>query len=253
MAQPKPFEIAVPLSELDLLQKKLALTTLPDELNDAGWDYGAPLSDIRDLITYWRESFDWRKHEAHINETLPQFTIAIPIDGFETLDIHFVHKKCGVDSAIPLLFCHGWPGHFLEVSKILPKLTSSNGSGPSFDVVAPSLPNFGFSEGTKKRGFGPRQYAEVCHKLMLALGYDQYITQGGDWGYLITRTMGIMYPESCKASHVNLALPKAPSYNQPLLALQFFARYFTLGLTDEEKTGVQRGEWFQKEGNGYVS
>ena len=53
--------------------------------------------------------------------------------------------------------------------------------GPAFNIVAPSLPNFGFSEGVKKRGFAIAQYAEVCHKLMLKLGYPQYVTQGGDW------------------------------------------------------------------------
>ena len=35
--------------------------------------------------------------------------------------------------------------------------------------MAPSIPNYGFSEGTKKRGFGLAQYAETCHKLMQKL------------------------------------------------------------------------------------
>ena len=70
------------------------------------------------------------------------------------------------------------PGSFLESSKLLEGLTSSTrGVGEeylAFNVVAPSLPNFGFSSGVKKRGFGLDQYAEVCHKLMLKLGYDEY-------------------------------------------------------------------------------
>ena len=49
----------------------------------------------------------------------------------------------------------------------------------------------GNTESTGQRGFGIRQYAEVCHKLMLRLGYTQYVTQGGDWGYFITRAMGM--------------------------------------------------------------
>ena len=64
------------------------------------------------------------------------------------------------------------PGSFLEVTKILPVLTT--GDGPMFHVVAPSLPNCGFSQRTSKPGFGVPQYAEVCHKLMLKLGYDKY-------------------------------------------------------------------------------
>lgn len=66
------------------------------------------------------------------------------------------------------------PGSFLEVSKLLPLLTSPQGNGPSFHVVAPSLPNFGFSSGVASKGFGLGQYAEAMHKVMLKLGYDRY-------------------------------------------------------------------------------
>jgi pimeloyl-ACP methyl ester carboxylesterase len=45
-------------------------------------------------------------------------------------------------------------------------------------VVAPSLPGYGFSEAPSKPGFGLSQYAEVCNKLMLALGYDKYGQSG---------------------------------------------------------------------------
>ena len=53
------------------------------------------------------------------------------------------------------------PGHFLEVRKLLPLLTSSSPEHPSFHVVAPSLPAVGFSEAPHKPGFAPAQYAEV--------------------------------------------------------------------------------------------
>lgn len=65
------------------------------------------------------------------------------------------------------------PGSFLEVLKILPLLTE-NEEGQSFHVVAPSLPNFGFSQGIDKPGFGLHKYAEAIHKVMLNLGYDKY-------------------------------------------------------------------------------
>ncbi|KAJ8605024.1 hypothetical protein MRB53_041569 [Persea americana] len=58
MTTPKPFNISVPdSSSLDLLQRKLALTTLPDELDDAGWDYGAPLADIKRLVDRWQNGY----------------------------------------------------------------------------------------------------------------------------------------------------------------------------------------------------
>lgn len=63
----------------------------------------------------------------------------------------------------------------MEVIKILPLLTNpTDKDAPAFHVVAPSLSNFGFSEGVKTKGFAIAQYAEACHNLMLELGYDEY-------------------------------------------------------------------------------
>lgn len=72
------------------------------------------------------------------------------------------------------------PGTFIEVVKILPLLTEPS-NGPSFHVVAPSLPNYGFSQAVSKPGFSIQQYAETLHKLMLKLGYDKY----GKWIVLL--------------------------------------------------------------------
>jgi hypothetical protein len=66
------------------------------------------------------------------------------------------------------------PGSFIEVKKILPFLNAGDIKSPSFHVVAPSLPNFGFSSGVTQKHFGRDQYAEVMHKLMLKLGYNEY-------------------------------------------------------------------------------
>ena len=139
---------------------------------------GVPLSDMQHLAKYWRHEFSWRKAEKKINE-LPHFITTIQCEGYEPLNIHFLHKKSPVKAAIPLLFVHGWPGNFLEATKIIDALSIQTPDQVSFHVVAPSLPNFGFSEGTKKRGFSVEQHAETLHKLMLRLGYDQYVTQGG--------------------------------------------------------------------------
>lgn len=98
-------------------------------------------------------------------------------------------------SSSPIDFGRVGPGHFMEVSKILPLLTASSEKHPSFHVVAFSLPGYGFSEAPKKKGFSVAQFAEVSrlllaprvdfraydpdqvgHKLMLALGYEQYGT-----------------------------------------------------------------------------
>jgi hypothetical protein len=107
-----PFKIAVSDTQLSILQQKLKLTTLPDELDDAGWSYGVPLADIQRLVNRWKNGYDWRKEEAKLNAELPQFTRDIDVEGFGTLNVHYVYKKSEVAGAIPLLFVHGCM-HFL--------------------------------------------------------------------------------------------------------------------------------------------
>lgn len=210
MAEIKPFKIAIPDAKLDRLKQKLALTDFPDELEEAGWDYGTPLADVKRLTSYWRETFDWRAAEAKLN-TLPHFTTTVTVPQFEPLILHFLHQRSPSPSAIPLLFCHGWPGSFLEATKILPLLTGLAPAGrPSFHLIAPSLPNFGFSAGVSRRGFGIDQYATACHQLMLTLGYEQYACQGGDWGWSVLRSLGRQFPGHCRALHTNFPTPRAP-------------------------------------------
>jgi hypothetical protein len=57
------------------------------------------------LTKAW-EQFDWRKAEDKLNET-PQFHTDVEVDGFGSLNIHFVHQKSPISGAIPLLFVHG--------------------------------------------------------------------------------------------------------------------------------------------------
>ena len=101
------FKITVSDEALDLLKKKLELSRLPDELDDAGWDYGVPLADIRRLLARWKDGYDWRKYEKILNEELPQFTRDIEVEGHGVLNIHYIYKKSEVPNAIPLLFVHG--------------------------------------------------------------------------------------------------------------------------------------------------
>jgi hypothetical protein len=107
MSAETPFSISVADAQIELLKKKLALTVFPDELEDSGRQYGAQLNDIRRLVAYWQDGFDWRAQEARLNELLPQFTRPISVDGHGTLNIHYVHSRSERANAIPLLFIHG--------------------------------------------------------------------------------------------------------------------------------------------------
>lgn len=183
MSPESRFKISVQDDALALLQRKLADVRLPDELSDAGWDYGAPLSDVKRLVNKWKDGYDWRAHERKLNQ-LPMFTRDIEVEEFGVLNVHYVHQRSELESAIPLLFVHGcaWHGHlisgssceelihiayavgpgsFIEVTKILPLLTAPEAGHPSFHVVAPSLPGYAWSQAPLKRGFQSKHYAEV--------------------------------------------------------------------------------------------
>ncbi|PBP26318.1 alpha/beta-hydrolase [Diplocarpon rosae] len=243
MAAIKPFEIAIPDADLTQLKQRLELTRFPEgEIEEAGWDYGAPLKDVKDLTEYWLSRFDWRAAERRLNE-IPQFKTSIQIVGFDAIDLHFVHQKSDAEGAIPLLFLHGWPGSFIEVAKLLPLLKGEDGK-QAFHVVAPSLPNYGFSGRVTKKGFGLGQYAEAANNLMLALGYDQYVTQGGDWGSIITRVIGARFPQHNKASLLNMIVGTEPKWTAENPKPEYTAR--------ELQTLEEAGAW-QKEGNGYFA
>ncbi|PIL25386.1 hypothetical protein GSI_13276 [Ganoderma sinense ZZ0214-1] len=224
---PRPFKLAVPDADLDVLHQKLELARFPDELEGAGWEYGTPLADMKRLTEHWKNGFNWRKTEAEINK-LPMFTRDIEVEGFGTLNVHFVHQVSDVRNAIPLLFVHGWLGSFLEVRKILPMLTAGGEDHPSFHVVAPSLPGFAFSEAPHKPGFRGPQYAELLNKLMLSLGYDEYVYQGGDWGHIIGKHAAFQYAHKhIKAWHTNMPWSIRPTFMEfPLIYIRTFLAFF---------------------------
>ncbi|EGE02283.1 epoxide hydrolase [Trichophyton equinum CBS 127.97] len=251
MSSIKPFKISVPDSQLEILRKKLEVTTFPDELDESKWDLGAPLDDIKRLTEYWKEKFDWREKERQLNEQMSHFTTDVELAGFDKLNIHFVHHRSEVAGAIPLLFLHGWPGSFLEVSKLLPLLTAGSESHPAFHVVAPSLPNFGFSEGVKKRGFGLAQYAEAMNAVMMALGYEEYVVQGGDWGGVISRIMAKRYPSHVRAVHVNFLILSLPyPWKSPIL---FLKSLLTIPFSRKDQAKLAVSKNYVTQGNGYMA
>ncbi|KAF8654603.1 hypothetical protein AX16_003516 [Volvariella volvacea WC 439] len=245
-----PFRISIPESQLELLRKKLELATWPDELKDSGWDYGTPLADMQRLAERWKNGYDWRRFEKELNEELPMYTRDIEIEKFGSINIHYVHVRSTVQRAVPLLFVHGWPGSFIEIGKIAKLLTNGMPHYPSFNVVAISLPGFGFSEAPKKKGFGLKQYAEICHKLMLSLGYNEYVTQGGDWGFLITREIASLFGgkhKHHKAWHTNFPLAPPPSLGTNPV------NYISTALSSDtaEKAAADRTEWYHNISSGY--
>ena len=234
----RPSRVDVPQADLDDLRDRLARTRWPDELGGVGWSRGVPVGYLRELAEYWRTSYDWRKHEARLNQ-LPQFTTTI--DG---ANLHFLHVRSPEPAATPLLLLHGWPGSVVEFLELVGPLTdpAANGGDPAdaFHLVIPSLPGFGFSGPVAEPGLSYGRMAAVLVELMARLGYDRYGVQGGDVGAFVAPEVGRQAPGQVVGVHVN-ALVTFPSGDPAELA----------DLTEAEQQRMARMQHFQEEMMGY--
>ena len=233
----RPFTIAVEDSVLEDLQQRLADTRWPDEIPNTGWDYGSNLAYLKELVEHWRTKFDWRAQEAKLN-AFSHFKSEV--DG---LDIHFIHEKGKGPNPIPLVITHGWPSCFFEMTKIIPLLADPASHGgdaaDSFDVVAPSLPGFGFSDHAQDRGMEVQRVAGMWNKLMTEnLGYPKFAAQGGDIGSGVTARLGFAHSDTLFGIHLT-------SITRPTPYLGPGSR----PVTDAEQALIaQRDKWFADEG-----
>ncbi|MEV0344631.1 epoxide hydrolase family protein [Nonomuraea sp. NPDC050680] len=237
-----PFRIDVPQSDLDDLHRRLSAVRWPGELPDVGWSRGVPLAYLKELAEYWRTSYDWREHEAALND-IPQFTTEI--DGQR---VHFMHLRSPHPDALPLILTHGWPGSVVEFLKVIGPLTdpAAHGGDPAdaFHLVIPSLPGFGFSGPTRETGWNSGRIARAWARLMSRLGYDRYGAQGGDLGALVTPELGRAATGQVVGVHVNAA-----SFG--FIPFGDVSEEERATLTDAERARLGRAKEFMDDQSGY--
>ena len=233
-AKPTPFSLRVGDDVLGDLQTRLTRVRWPDEVPGNHWKYGTDLPYMRSLVDYWREGYDWRKHEAQLNR-YQQHTVTLA-----GVDVHFIHEQGKGPQPMPLLISHGWPGSVHEFHKIIPMLTDparfGGDAADAFTVIAPSLPGYTLSFTPNQPRFSVEQIADVFAELMTdVLGFDRFAGQGGDWGGFVTSRLGYAYPERLAGIHLNLlslrrdtALPENPTEEE--------TRYF-----------AERAHWMKEE------
>ncbi|HEU4793006.1 MAG TPA: alpha/beta fold hydrolase [Nitrolancea sp.] len=237
-----PFRIAIPETDLDDLRDRLARTRWPDELPGVGWAYGVPLDYAKELAEYWRTGYDWRKHEAKLNE-YSQFTTTI-----EGQNVHFLHVRSPEPDALPLIITHGWPGSVVEFLNVIGPLSDPEAHGgnsvDAFHLVIPSIPGYGFSGPTRDTGWTTARVARAWAELMSRLGYDHYGAQGGDWGAFVSPELGRVDPDHIIGVHVNAAtmgfIPFGPVEPDELATF-----------TDAEKVRLERLNRYMADGNAY--
>jgi pimeloyl-ACP methyl ester carboxylesterase len=197
----RPFRVDVPQAELDDLQDRLARTRWPDDYEGVGWDYGTDLATMKELATYWRDGYDWRRQEAYLN-SFPHYTAEL--DGEE---LTFIHVRGTGPDPIPLLLLHGWPDSVCRYLKLIPLLTDpdSHGGDPGicFDVAVPWLIGRYRGGSRAPRSGLFRHIAEQLWTLMTReLGYQRFGAAGGDGGSVIAQLLGVHHPDSVLGVHL---------------------------------------------------
>ena len=241
----RPFHVTFPEADLTELRRRINATKWPERETVADDSQGVQLATIQALAQYWGTDYDWRKVEARLN-ALPNFITEI--DG---LDIHFIHVRSKHENALPLIVTHGWPGSVVEQLKIVDPLTNPTAHGASasdaFDLVIPSMPGYGFSGKPATTGWDAPHIARAWVVLMKRLGYTKFVAQGGDWGAVITDSMGVQAAPELLGIHTNMpgAIPaeidKAAFTGAPMPD----------GLSPEEKLAFERLQFVYSKGIAY--
>ena len=196
----RPFEVAVAQDDLDDLRSRLVRTRFAAEVDGDGWEHGAPVSYLRDMVEHWSSSFDWRAQEARMNE-YPHFLTEI-----EGQTVHFLHVRSAYAEATPLLLAHTYPGSFVDFLDMIGPLTDPEAYGgraeDAFHVVVPSAPGMGFSTPLAESGWTIARVARAYDTLMRGLGYDAYGAHGSDMGAMVARELARLNPAGFLGAHV---------------------------------------------------
>lgn len=213
----RPFEIE--FSDVivnDLRERLMHRRPFVEPLEDAGFTYGFNTNFLTQVLDFWQNKYDFKERENFLNKYKHYKT------NIQGLDIHYVHVKPEVAAdvpVLPLLLLHGWPGSIREFYELIPKLTTKNPEHNFvFEIIAPSLPGFGFSQGPSRKGFGPVEIAVTIRNLMKRVGHAKYYVQGGDAGHAIGSVMATLFPDEVLGFHTNF----------PMLLASSLATFFTV-------------------------
>ncbi|XP_026735691.1 juvenile hormone epoxide hydrolase-like [Trichoplusia ni] len=128
----------------DLRERLLHSRPLTPPLEDVGFNYGFNTNYLTKVLDYWKNNYNFKEREQFLNKYKHFIT------NIQGLDIHYMHVKPKVSAnvtVVPILLIHGWPGSIREFYEIIPKLTTVRPDQKFvFEVIAPSIPGFGFSQ-----------------------------------------------------------------------------------------------------------
>jgi len=198
----KPFTLAVSAQDYSEWRQLLQLSKLaPDTWEGQQQDrrFGPSRTWLSDAKDYWLNTFDWREQEAYIN-SFPNYTMQI-----EDVNVHFVALFSHNKDAVPIIFMHGWPGSFIEFLPMCELIRQKwAGKDLPYHIIIPSLPGYTLStvQSTDK-DWTMQDSARIMNQLMVALGFEKYLAQGGDIGSFVAQCLSQEY-DACVGCHLNM-------------------------------------------------
>lgn len=215
----KPFTLDVPEQDLSEWRQLLQLSKLgPDTYEGRQEDgrFGITHKWLSDTKDFWLNEYNWRAEEKYIN-SFDNYRIQI-----EDIDVHFLALFSKKKDAIPILFMHGWPGSFIEflpLCEIIRKQYSDEDL--PYHIIVPSLPGYTLSAGLPvDRDWTIEDTARIMNQLMLDLGFDKYIAQGGDIGSFEACILSRDY-DACVAIHCMSNLLWRTSHTSKRISIPF--------------------------------
>ncbi|KAI8423656.1 hypothetical protein MSG28_012709 [Choristoneura fumiferana] len=224
----------------DLRERLLHRRPFVPPLEGAGFTYGFNSDFLTRVLDYWQNKYNFKDREQFLNQ-YNHFKTNI-----QGLDIHYIHVKPKVVDdveVVPLLLLHGWPGSVREFYEMVPKLSKPRpGFNFVFELVIPSLPGYGFSQGAARPGLGPAEMAVVMQNLMKRLNIDRYYIQGGDAGHVVGSHMATLFQDNVLGFHTNF-----PALTFHMLANVYsFLGQFWPSLIEEPELQSRMYPWSEK-------
>jgi len=197
----RPFKVVYDEAFVKDLHERLDKTRFVEPVEEAKFKFGFNGDYLKKVVQHWRHNYDWKKQIDYLN-SFPQFKTQI-----EGLDIHFAHiKPEGSPKVVKqIVLVNGWPSNYYQYYKLADMLRKPV-NGVAFEVILPSRPGYGYSEQSKKSGFGPADSARIYVKLMKRLGHNKFYFAGEDWGSLEAHAIGALYPNNIEGIHSAMGL-----------------------------------------------
>src|SRR5262245_53590986 len=63
----QPFKIRIADEELSDLKRRLSTVRWPPDTTGESWSMGTDLAYMKQLVAYWRDTYNWRTQEAALN------------------------------------------------------------------------------------------------------------------------------------------------------------------------------------------